>query len=135
MLFVLFLAINQDKPHFNDINSIGICFFAERNGTGLATSGVFQYFFWVLLQPFRGNPEYQDVADLPYNSSCLASIKSRHTNMKKLSEWNIIRDNSYVCLPPPLNSHIYLQNYICVYGTQGPGRVINTLSSFSFLYC
>ena len=84
-----------------------ICYiFAERNGTGLATSGVFQYFFWVLLQPFRGNPEYQDVADLPYNSSCLASIKSRHTNMKKLSEWNIIRGNSFVCSPPPLSSHI-----------------------------
>ena len=71
-----------------------ISFVSERNGTGLATSGVFQYFFWVLLQPFRGNPEYRDVADLPYNSSCLANIRSKHTNIKTLGKSLLSHDQN-----------------------------------------
>jgi hypothetical protein len=38
--------------------------FSDQQGSGMATAGVYTYFFWVLLQPFRGNPEYKDVADL-----------------------------------------------------------------------
>ena len=41
---------------------------------GSATGGVFTYFFWVLLQPFRGNPDYDTVADLPYDTSCLTKM-------------------------------------------------------------
>ena len=29
MFFVLFLAINQDKPHYNDINSMGAMIFCS----------------------------------------------------------------------------------------------------------
>jgi len=59
---------------------------SDQQGSGKATAGVFQYFSWVLLQPFRGNPEYSDVADLPYNSTCLTQISNVHTDMKSLRE-------------------------------------------------
>ncbi len=39
----------------------------------------------MLLQPFRGHPKYQDVADLPYNSTCLSEIPSDRTDFKTLS--------------------------------------------------
>ena len=61
--------------------------FPDQQGSGSATKGVFTYFFWVLLQPFRGNPEYHDVADLPYNSSCLNDIKTDRTDMRSLSKF------------------------------------------------
>ena len=57
----------------------------DQQGSGSATAGVFTYFFWVLLQPFRGNPEYKDVADLPYNTTCLAEISSDQTDINTLS--------------------------------------------------
>jgi len=53
---------------------------------GSATKGVFTYFFWVLLQPFRGNPDYEDVAELPYNSTCLAGIKSGSADIATLGK-------------------------------------------------
>ncbi|XP_059085448.1 short transient receptor potential channel 6-like [Tigriopus californicus] len=56
-----------------------------QQGSGSATRGVFTYFFWVLLQPFRGNPEYADVVDLPYNTTCLSSISSQRTNRNTLA--------------------------------------------------
>ena len=59
----------------------------DQQGSGKATAGVFTYFFWVLLQPFRANPEYRDVADLPYNSTCLENIKDQTTDMKSLSKY------------------------------------------------
>jgi len=43
-------------------------------GTGSSTKEIFTYFFWVLLQPFRGNPDYDKVADLPYDTDCLSSL-------------------------------------------------------------
>jgi hypothetical protein len=52
----------------------------------MATAGVYTYFFWVLLQPFRGNPEYKDVADLPYDSSCLNNIATQQTDIKSLGK-------------------------------------------------
>ncbi len=58
-----------------------------QQGSGTATKGVFTYFFWVLLQPFRGNPEYQDVADLPYNSTCLSEIPTAEADINTLSEF------------------------------------------------
>ena len=56
--------------------------------TGSSTGGIFTYFFWVLLQPFRGNPDYDTVADLPYDSSCLTGqIQQRgEINTKAISE-------------------------------------------------
>ena len=60
--------------------------FTDQQGSGIATAGVFTYFFWVLLQPFRGNPEYKDVADLPYNSSWLTRISSDNTDIKTLGK-------------------------------------------------
>ena len=65
-------------------------YFSDQQGSGTATKGVFTYFFWVLLQPFRGNPEYHDVADLPYNSTCLEKINSENTDMKSLSKYNTV---------------------------------------------
>ena len=61
--------------------------FTDLEGSGKATAGVFQYFSWVLLQPFRGNPEYSDVADLPYDTTCLTKIQNEHTDMKSLSKF------------------------------------------------
>ncbi len=57
---------------------------SDQQGSGSATAGVFTYFFWVLLQPFRGNPEYKDVADLPYNATCLSEISSQQTDINTL---------------------------------------------------
>merc|ERR1719178_256262 len=42
--------------------------------SGSSTGGIFTYFFWVLLQPFRGNPDYDEVTDLPYDTACLARL-------------------------------------------------------------
>ena len=61
--------------------------FTDLEGSGKATAGVFQYFSWGLLQPFRGNPEYSDVADLPYDTTCLTKIQNEHTDMKSLSKF------------------------------------------------
>merc|ERR1740128_915586 len=44
------------------------------NGTNSSTQGIFTYFAWVLLQPFRGNPDYDKVTDLPYDTVCLAGL-------------------------------------------------------------
>ena len=67
---------------FNEI----FLFSSDQQGSGMATAGVFTYFFWVLLQPFRGNPEYRDVADLPYNGTCLETINAKSTNHDTLSK-------------------------------------------------
>ena len=60
----------------------------DTQGTGgvTATAGVFQYFFWVLLQPFRGYPTYKQVAESAYNSSCLQTIGKSQTDMKELGK-------------------------------------------------
>ena len=52
----------------------------------MATAGVFQYFFWVLLQPFRGYPTYKQVAESAYSSSCLEKIDKSQTDMKELGK-------------------------------------------------
>ena len=83
----LHLEVCRSKMCSFKITSLSplICI-SDQQGSGTATAGVFTYFFWVLLQPFRGNPEYRDVADLPYNSTCLNSIRTMHTDMKSLSK-------------------------------------------------
>ena len=50
----------------------------------MVTSGVFTYFFWVLLQPFRGYPKYEDVMENSYNATCLERINNAQTDMKTL---------------------------------------------------
>ena len=57
----------------------------------MATAGVFQYFFWVLLQPFRGYPTYKEVVEAAYNSSCLQTIDKSQTDMKELGEQLFIK--------------------------------------------
>ena len=56
--------------------------------SGSSTGGVFTYFFWVLLQPFRGNPNYDTVADLPYSTDCLTDLtsSSENINVKSISK-------------------------------------------------
>jgi len=77
---------------------------SDQQGSGSATKGVFTYFFWVLLQPFRGNPEYHDVADLPYNSSCLNDIKTDRTDMRSLSSCIVETLYNTTCILSRLNS-------------------------------
>jgi len=54
--------------------------------SGSSTGGIFTYFFWVLLQPFRGNPDYDKVADLPYDTHCLSSLANNReeVNVKSI---------------------------------------------------
>jgi hypothetical protein len=76
---------------------------------------VFTYFFWVLLQPFRGNPEYKDVADLPYDSSCLTKIASDQTDIKTLGKIYIKKFKYYPDFnkisPLKRNSSLLILNY------------------------
>ena len=86
---ILLHSISQiPSTHFNSIYELLSLFSPiDQQGSGTATAGVFTYFFWVLLQPFRGNPEYRDVADLPYNATCLNNIDTHSTNMKTISKY------------------------------------------------
>merc|ERR550517_1748697 len=54
--------------------------------SGSSTGGIFTYFFWVLLQPFRGNPDYDKVADLPYDTHCLSNLANdrEEVNVKSI---------------------------------------------------
>ena len=75
--------------YFNQVSKLKyvrfqIKFTDTTRGTGMATAGVFQYFFWVLLQPFRGYPTYKDVAIESYNGTCLGKIDKSQTDMKEL---------------------------------------------------
>ena len=63
--FVIMLAFSCGVSYM--YNYIG-------NAEGASTNGIFTYFFWVLLQPFRGNPDYDEVTDLPYDTACLARL-------------------------------------------------------------
>jgi len=63
--FVIMLAFSCGVSYM--FNYIG-------NSEGASTSGIFTYFFWVLLQPFRGNPNYDEVTNLPYDTSCISSL-------------------------------------------------------------
>merc|ERR1719412_1661623 len=60
----------------------------EQLNTGSSTSGIFTYFFWVLLQPFRGNPDYDKVADLPYDTHCLSNLANdrEEVNVKSIEQ-------------------------------------------------
>ncbi len=39
-----------------------------------------------MLQPFRGNPEYKDVAEMPYKTQCLQAIDKNETDLKTLGK-------------------------------------------------
>ena len=65
----------------------------DTQGTGMATAGVFQYFFWVLLQPFRGYPTYKQVVESAYNSSCIERIDKSQTDMKELGKYNLTHES------------------------------------------
>ena len=62
----------------------------------MATAGVFQYFFWVLLQPFRGYPTYKEVVEAAYNSSCLQTIDKSQTDMKELGKQLFIKETQQI---------------------------------------
>ena len=62
----------------------------------MATAGVFQYFFWVLLQPFRGYPTYKEVVEAAYNSSCLQTIDKSQTDMKELGKQLFIEETQQI---------------------------------------
>merc|ERR1719400_1408118 len=73
---------------------------------GSATGGVFTYFFWVLLQPFRGNPAYDTVADLPYDSKCLQSLTSgqQEINIKSINSCRMETMYNTNCMARKMNS-------------------------------
>ena len=61
----------------------------------MATAGVFQYFFWVLLQPFRGYPTYKDVAIESYNGTCLGKIDKSQTDSTNHQQTRQITETSH----------------------------------------
>ena len=63
--FVIMLAFSCGVSYM--YNYIG-------NAEGASTNGIFTYFFWVLLQPFRGNPNYDEVTNLPYDTACISKL-------------------------------------------------------------
>merc|ERR1719239_1670624 len=75
--FVIMLAFSCGVSYM--YNYIG-------NAEGASTNGIFTYFFWVLLQPFRGNPDYDKVADLPYDTHCLSNLANdrEEVNVKSI---------------------------------------------------
>ena len=69
------------------LNKFFVCNpFLDTGKSVTATAGVFQYFFWVLLQPFRGYPTYKQVAEAAYNSTCLEKIDKTQTDMNELGK-------------------------------------------------
>ena len=70
--FVIMLAFSCGVSYM--YNYIG-------NGDGDSTKGIFTYFFWVLLQPFRGNPGYDEVTNLPYDTGCLSKLLANKTQI------------------------------------------------------
>ena len=73
--FVIMLAFSCGVSFmFNYLQDIEL-------NSGSSTGGVFTYFFWVLLQPFRGNPNYDTVADLPYSTDCLTELTEAGDNI------------------------------------------------------
>jgi len=51
------------------------------DGKASSTIRIFKYFFWVMLQPFRANPDYDKVADLPYDTECLTSLAAQSSEI------------------------------------------------------
>ena len=82
--------------------------FLDTQGTGVATAGVFQYFFWVLLQPFRGVPTYKDVAIKSYNPTCLENIDKSQTDMKELGTYILIRTSLFSIEVPKENLYVFI---------------------------
>lgn len=72
-------------------------------GTGMATSGVFTYFFWVLLQPFRGVPTINDVMEESYNATCLEDIRNTQTDLKTLGACIVQTLYNTSCIVDKLN--------------------------------
>ena len=73
----------------------------------MATAGVFQYFFWVLLQPFRGYPTYKEVVEAAYNSSCLQTIDKSQTDMKELGKQLFIKETQQIIQSDMLSTYFY----------------------------
>ena len=74
--------------------------------SGSSTGGVFTYFFWVLLQPFRGNPNYDTVADLPYNTDCLTELTEagENINVKSIGKCRMETMYNATCMLLKMNN-------------------------------
>merc|ERR1719233_1167236 len=97
--FVIMLAFSCGVSYmFNYLQDV------ERN-IGSSTGGVFTYFFWVLLQPFRGNPDYDKVADLPYDTSCLSSLANGmdKINIKDIAKCRLETMYNTTCMAIKMN--------------------------------
>merc|ERR1719270_1409577 len=78
----------------------------KSSAEGSSTHGVFTYFFWVLLQPFRGNPNYDTVANLPYDSKCLAGLTTGQDeiNIKSISKCRMETMYDTACMNNKMNA-------------------------------
>ena len=78
------------------------------NGDGASTNGVFTYFSWVLLQPFRGNPGYDAVTDLPYDTTCLSNLirDKSEININLISKCKMETMYNSSCLNNKIDSYL-----------------------------
>ena len=97
--FVIMLAFSCGVSYM--YNYIG-------NAEGASTNGIFTYFFWVLLQPFRGNPDYDEVTDLPYDTNCLARllVNKPQINVNSISTCMIKTMYNSTCIDGRISSLI-----------------------------
>ena len=77
---------------------------------GASTNGIFTYFFWVLLQPFRGNPGYDEVTNLPYDTACLTKLLENKSEININSIEQCKRETMYnsSCLADRISSHMVM---------------------------
>ena len=67
----------------------------------------FTLYLYLVLQPFRGNPNYDTVANLPYDSKCLAGLTTGQDeiNIKSISKCRMETMYDTACM----NSKVWLK--------------------------
>ena len=61
-----------------------------------------------MFQPFRGNPDYDKVADLPYDSHCLSSLMrgSDEVNVKSIDKCRMETMYDTACMAAKINDTV-----------------------------
>jgi hypothetical protein len=95
--FVIMLAFSCGVSYM--YNYIG-------NAESASTKGIFTYFFWVLLQPFRGNPNYDEVTNLPYDTACLSKLLANNSeiNINSISQCKMETMYNSSCIESRISS-------------------------------
>ena len=62
-------------------------------------------FYLLIFQPFRGNPDYDKVADLPYDTSCLSSLANGmdKINIKDIAKCRLETMYNTTCMAIKMN--------------------------------